>query len=334
MTKETLLHSIEIALREGTITSDDLRGVVGVPAGLPLSHVIDPSKTFNLSGILYYVGAGIAFVGVSIFIGQHWVDLPSILRILVTLGSGLALFSAATLIESAKRLDRVPDAFHFLAGLLIPGGVFVTLDELGFHGSNWGPGLIFLALTLAYVLAYRIFRHNLLLLFAIIYGTAAFFLLTEAMAAGFVSFERNDYLAYRFVGVGATYLMLGYALRILRAKILTPVLYGFGALAVLGGAFALQGWEPTQSIFWEVIYPGLVFGAMFLSIHLRSRVVLFLGAAFLVGDIFKLTDEYFQNSLGWPLMLVLAGFLLIGVGYLVFYLNRKYIQSPTTISQI
>jgi hypothetical protein len=329
MNKETLLHSIETAIREGIITPDDLCVFGANTTALPDPHVSEPSKTFNLSGILYYVGAGIAFIGVSIFVGQHWADLPSMLRILVTLGAGLALFSAATLLESTKRLDRVPDAFHFLAGLLIPGGVFVTLDELGFHGSDWGPGLIFLALTLAYVLAYRIFRHNLLLLFAIIYGTAAFFLLTEAMATGFISFDRDDYLAYRFVGVGATYLVLGYAFRAMLSKILTPWLYGFGALAVLGGAFALQGWQPTQSIFWEVIYPGLVFGAMFLSIHLRSRPVLFLGAAFLVGDIFKLTDEYFQNSLGWSLMLVLAGFLLIGVGYLTFYLNRTYMKNSS-----
>ena len=328
MDKETLLRSVGTAIHDGLITPDDLCAFCAHPVALSESKSTEPSKTFNLSGVLYYVGAGIAFIGVSIFVGQHWEDLPSILRILVTLGAGLALFSAATLLESTKRLDRVPDALHFLSGLLIPGGIFVTLNELGFHGSDWGPGLIFLALTFAYMLAYRFYRHNILVLFSIVYGTFAFFLITGAMAAGFVSFDRNDYLAYRFVGVGGTYLLLGYAFLAMREKILSPWLYGFGALALLGGSFALQGWSPTQSICWEVVYPGLVFGAMFLSIHLRSRAVLFLGAAFLVGDIFKLTDEYFQNSLSWPLMLILAGFLLIGVGYVTFSLNKKYMNRP------
>lgn len=326
MDKETLLQSIDSGLKQGIITTLDLSKFTQTPLVSTQNEAAPASRSFNLSGILYYIGAGIAFIGVSIFVGQHWVNLPSILRILVTLGSGFALFSAATLLESTRRLDRVPDAFHFLAGLLIPGGVFVTLDELGFHGSDFGPGIIFLLLTLAYVVAYRFYRHNLLLFFAIIYGTASFLLITEAMATGFVSFDRDDFLAYRFVGIGATYLVLGYAFRTMLAKILTPWLYGFGALLLLGGAFALQGWSPTQSIFWEIIYPGLVFGAMFLSIYLRSRIVLFLGAAFLVGDIFKLTGEYFQDSLSWPLMLVLAGFLLIGVGYTTFYLNKKYIS--------
>ena len=147
------------------------------------------------------------------------------------------------------------------------------------------------------------------------------------MAKGFVSFDMTDYTAYRFVGIGASFMVLGYAFRVLFTKVITPWLYAFGALAVLGGTFALQGFKPDQSAFWEIIYPGLVFGAMFIAIFLRSRAVLIFGAAFLVGDIFKLTSEYFQDSLGWPLMLVLAGFLLIGVGYLTFYLNNKYLKA-------
>lgn len=324
MEKETLLTSLRTGLQEGVISRADLELVLSSYGGDQVSS--ETSKTFNLSGVLYYVGGGIAFIGIGIFVGDNWDLLSRALRILLTLGAGLAFFTAASLLESTKLTDRVPEAFHFLGGLLIPGGIFVTLYELGFHGSDFGPGFIFLALALCYGLVAHISRHNLLLAFALCYGILAYFLITEAMASGFVSFDRVDYAGYRFVGIGASLMVLGYAFRSLFAKVLTPWLYGFGALAVLGGAFALQGFEPNQSVFWEIVYPGLVFGAMFLAIYLRSRAVLILGAAFLVGDIFKLTSEYFQDSLGWPLMLVLAGFLLIGVGYLTFYLNRKYLK--------
>lgn len=328
MEKETLLTSLRAGLKEGLISPADIALLISQEqnSGEAEGAYMHESKTFNLSGVLYYVGAGIAFLGVSIFIGDNWEDLGSALRILLTLGAGLAFFTAASLLESTKMMDRVPDGFHFLGGLLIPGGIFVTLHELGFQGSDFGPGLIFLVLALSYGLVAHLNRHNLLLAFALCYGTLAYFLITEAMATGFLSFDRGDYLAYRFVGIGASFMVLGYAFRGLFAKLLTPWLYAFGALAALGGAFALQGFEPNQSIFWEIVYPGLVFGAMFLAIYLRSRAVLILGAVFLVADIFKLTSEYFQDSLGWPLMLVLAGFLLIGVGYLVFYLNNKYLK--------
>lgn len=324
MEKETLLTSLRAGLENGLISRADIELLVSQTKGG--REDIPVSKTFNLAGVLYYVGGGIAFIGIGIFVGENWEHLSSALRILLTLGSGLALFTAASLLDSTKLADRIPEAFHFLGGLLIPGGIFVTLYELGFRGSDFGQGFIFLALALCYGLAARVYRHNLLLAFALLYGIFAYFLLTEAMARGFVSFDRGDYLAYRFVGIGASLMVLGYAFRGLFAKVLTAWLYGFGALAVLAGAFALQGFKPNQSIFWEIVYPGLVFGAMFLAIHLRSRTVLLLGAVFLVANIFKLTSEYFQDSLGWPLMLVLAGFLLIGVGYLTFYINSKYLR--------
>jgi hypothetical protein len=325
MEKETLLTTLRAGLRDGVISRADIELLVSQARGS--IDDASASKTLNLSGVLYYVGGGIAFLGIGIFVGDNWEYLSSALRIFLTLGAGLAFFAAASLLESTKLTDRIPEAFHFLGGLLIPGGIFVTLYELGFRGSDFGPGFIFLALALCYGLAAYVYRHNLLLAFALCYGILAYFLITEAMAGGIVSFDRGDYLAYRFVGIGASLMVLGYAFRSLFAKVLTPWLYGFGVLAVLGGAFALQGFEPNQSIFWEIVYPGLVFGAMFIAIYLRSRAVLMLGAAFLVGDIFKLTSEYFRDSLGWPLMLVLAGFLLIGVGYLTFYLNSKYIKT-------
>jgi len=319
MDKNTLLQNITQALRDGIIVPSDLRILME-------AQEVHAPRAFSISGILYYIGGGIAFLGIGIFVGQQWSDLSSFLRILLTLGAGLAFFVAAALLESTKKLDRVPDAFHFLAGLLIPGGVFVTLNELGFHGGNFGPGIIFAMFFLLYVLAYRFMSRNLLLTFSVLYATFAFFLLTSALMGNAPTFNETDYIAYRFVALGASYIFLGYAFRESSRRVLSPFLYGFGALAVLGGAFALQGWSPTQSIFWEILSPGLVFGAMFLAIHIRSRVMLFLGAVFLIGDIFKITQEYFRDSLSWPLLLIFAGFLLIGVGYLTFYLNRKYLR--------
>ncbi len=321
MDKQTLLQQLERALREGLVTPADLRTLME-------TNEPHPSRAFSISSVLYYIGGGIAFLGIGIFVGQQWTDLSAFLRIVLTLGSGLAFFATAVILESTKRLDRVPDAFHFLAGLLIPGGVFVTLNELGFHGGDFGPGIIFTAFVLLYLLAYRFIERNLLVAFAVLYGTFAFFLLSNALMGSTPIIDRGDYLAYRFVALGVSYLFLGYAFDGTVRKVLSPFLYGFGTLAVLGGAFALQGWAPTQSIFWEVLSPGLVFGTMFLAIHFRSRIMLFLGALFLIGDIFKITQEYFRDSLSWPLMLMLAGFLLIGVGYATFYLNRKYMKNP------
>jgi hypothetical protein len=104
-------------------------------------------------------------------------------------------------------------------------------------------------------------------------------------------------------------------------------LYAFGSLGFLGAALALGGWAPEQNVFWELIFPLLVFGIIFLSIYVKSRAFLVFGSLFLIGYIFKLTGEYFSNTLGWPLALVLAGLLIMGVGYYAVRINRQYMKN-------
>lgn len=36
--------------------------------------------------------------------------------------------------------------------------------------------------------------------------------------------------------------------------------------------------------------------------------------------------EYFKDSLGWPLALVISGMMLMGVGFLTFRLKRRYLN--------
>ena len=79
----------------------------------------------------------------------------------------------------------------------------------------------------------------------------------------------------------------------------------------------------------SVIYIGLNFGVLFLSVALKSRAMLVIGSLYLMGYILKITAEYFSDSLGWPISLVIAGFALIAVGYGTFRINQKYIKIDT-----
>ncbi len=98
-------------------------------------------------------------------------------------------------------------------------------------------------------------------------------------------------------------------------------LYGVGALDFLGASLALGGWSPDQNMFWELIFPGLAFGGIFLSTYLKSRVILVICSLYVMAYILKLTAEYFSESIGWAFALVLLGFVLIGYG--AFYVNKK-----------
>lgn len=326
MEKTLLLESLRNSLRDGSITEQELRSLLG-ETGVTTAAEANSDHRVMLSDVLYYVGGGIVFIGIGIFAANHWEDMGSAMRIFVTLGLGIASFISAVLLTKSGKMDRLPDALHLVAGLLIPGGVFVTLDELGFRGGSWGPGLIFLGFTLLYLLAYLLYRRGVLALFGVLYGTFATLLLSSAVIGDLPLFSGDKFAAYRILGIGAAYLFLAYGLVETKLRSLAWWLYGFGALAVLASALWLSGWKPEQSMFWELSYPLLVFGAMFISTKLKSRAMLFFGAVFLVGYIFKITGEYFQDSLSWPLLLILAGFLLMGVGYLTFYLNKRYLKT-------
>jgi len=41
--------------------------------------------------------------------------------------------------------------------------------------------------------------------------------------------------------------------------------------------------------------------------------------------IMKITSEYFSHAMGWPLALVLAGLILIGIGHYTYNLGKKYV---------
>ena len=76
---------------------------------------------------------------------------------------------------------------------------------------------------------------------------------------------------------------------------------------------------------WELLFPGIVFAIMFLSIPLKSRSFLIVGAGYLMAYLEKITSEYFSEGLGWPLALIILGFAIIGVGYYAYHLNKKYL---------
>lgn len=326
MDKKTLFIELENALARGEISSADVTAFLSLRDG----GSVEEKARFNIAHALYYVGGAIIFIGFAVFVGVKWESLSSALRILLTLGSGLAFYAAAVLLSRDVRLGYLPDALHFVGALLIPGGVFITLYEFNVSGNGFGAGFIFLAFAVMYTLSHIIFHRNLLLLFAVIFGLMSYLIITDAMVASSPVFEAGRYAAYRILAAGLAFVLLGKAWSVGLRRVLSGVLFGFGTLGFLGAALALGEWKPTEIVpkLWEIVYPAFSFGAMFLALRLNSRSMLVFGALFTVGYIGKITGEYFAESTGWPLALILIGFALIGVGYLTIFLGRKFMKTP------
>lgn len=324
MDKTTLIAELRAALVEGRLSSSDVRAVLG-ETSVTEGREEGDARHNRAAHLLYYMGGTIVAIGIAVFVSIHWEELSSFLRILLTLGAGLLLYVAAVFLARDGRLGRLPDAFHIAGALLIPGGVFVTLNEMGVVGGDFGTGLIFLGFCLMYLFSFVALRRIILLLFSIIFGVMSYLLVTDALPGATPLFGHLEYNGYRVLVLGAALVSLGYGLSLRSERSLSGILYAFGTLAILGAALALGDWKPSDIIprLWESVYPGLSLGAMFLSLRIRSISMLVFGALFTVGYIGKITGEYFADSTGWPLALILIGAAMIGIGYMTLQLSRK-----------
>jgi hypothetical protein len=291
--KNQILQDITTLAEQKLITKDEIDDAY--QKGIHTN--IDPllTKKLGVSEIISYVGGAIVFLGIAILLGQNWSTLSFATKMIVTMGSATASYIGGVLLSKNEKTEVPGMVFHFLAALVFPLGLYVFFNNSGFDANTaWMQSVISLILFALYGLSYLVFRKSVFIFFAIIFATWLFFAFSSFM---FPDTYPNDFMwkfyEYRILFTGTVYMLLGFVFSKGRHAPLQGFLYGFGVLSFLGAAFSLGGWSPTQSLFWELIYPFLVFGALFLSVRLKSSAFLVCGSIFLMTYILKITAEYF-----------------------------------------
>jgi len=142
-------------------------------------------------------------------------------------------------------------------------------------------------------------------------------------------YDVADLFKWATILLGAAYVLFGYGYLARGAtldsqdekdkKRVQNYFYAFGTLGILGAGISFGG-------VFDIFYIALIFAAFYGSVYLKSRAMLGLGALFLIAHIINLTSQYFVDSIGWPVALIAIGFLIIGVGYLAFYLNKRFVS--------
>ncbi len=276
--------------------------------------------------MLYILGATIVVVGIAFFIFQIWDDIGAVGRIAVTLGLGLLMTAMGSVLLKNKPDEHIGSVFHFLGGMLIPGGAVVTLSELSTPDPTlWPVAITFGVITVFYLLLNSVHRSAILTFFTIGNATAFFYLLVEAIVEG-PSYMHDDLYAYLTMVVGLSYLLLAHSFRDGWNRKLIEILYFFGITGFLGGAFS----QVFDSVPWRMLYFFLVMGGLLLAVFTKNRSILVMSTLFLIAHVSYITSEYFADSIGWPISLVILGFLFIGLGYASITINKKYISESTS----
>lgn len=320
--KQQAISQIQEWMNSGVLDQQDLSNIRTNGENQLLAHRL------HLSEIFYYLGALIIFLGISVLVGQNWEVLNSITRVLLTLGAGVVFYVVGVALVNNKISDKISVPFFLLSGFLIPSGLYILFDSVKvnsfsvwLHAFIWGISFLLFWLSEVY------FRKIILTLFTCVFGLFFFFALTDwVLGTAELKLEYN-YFAYRVLIAGFVYLVIGYIYREnnFRSSLVWFLnLVGLGMF--LGASMYLGGFKPQQNLFWELLFPFLSFGAIYFSMILKSRVYLIIGTLFLMGYFSKITAEYFSDSLGWPITLIIIGLLMIGIGYWSVQINRKYLK--------
>jgi len=327
MDREELLKELSARIDAGEISQEEVNSRIGSPVPTPTASQSSPTETkkpfhFSVNKILYFIGAAIVIIGVAIFIFQIWDSTNSFIHIAVTLGLGLLLTAVGSALLKQKPEDHIGPVFHTLGGVLIPTGVAVTLLEFNIT-NGWAITAGFAGIFVFYLLLSQIQKHAILTFFAILSGTATIILLHSTITNG-TSLDiwgRGTSYQYLSMVIGVSYVLLARSFRGTQNEQLTGILHFLGSLMFLSSAFSLV----ISSTIWELVYFLVVFGGIFLAVFLKSRSILALSTLFLLIHVSYITGKYFADSIGWPVSLVILGFLFIGLGYMSVTINKRYI---------
>ena len=326
MNKEELLQELSTKISTGEISREEMISRFSLaPATQRVvgEENAKSSTPFSVTKMLYVLGGAIVVIGIVIFVSQIWDDIGSFARILVTLGLGFLITAIGSMLLKSKPEDNIGTVFHFIGGMLIPGGAIVTLYELNVDFvSLWPVAITFGAIFAFYLLLNSVHKNAILTFFAIANGTAFVYLVVEAIVDG-PFYRHEDLYAYLTMVIGASYLLLGHAFRDGWNKKLIGVLYFFGITGFLGAAFS----QVFDSVPWQMLYFLIVIGGLFLAVYMKNRSILVMSTLFLIAHVSYITSEYFADSLGWPISLVILGFVFIGLGYVSVNINKKYIAN-------
>src|SRR5690242_15330401 len=123
MEKNDILEGVRSLVTGGVLTKKELMDVYTQAVQDKTDTLSNPQS--RLSAILYFVGGIIVFLGITILVGQNWSYFNNTSKILVTLGSAIAVYIMGLLFSRYQNLDVISQAFYFISGLIAPLGITI-----------------------------------------------------------------------------------------------------------------------------------------------------------------------------------------------------------------
>lgn len=329
--KQTLV-SLEVLASKGLISREQ---VLSVFPKEPKKNQVNFDQKISLQKITYYIGGLIVLMGIVVFVAQFWSEMDQFAKVFITLGSAVSAYSLGYYFFHSTPSKEFGLVFFVISIALFPLGLATTIDSMGISSLEpAGMSLNAALLFLIFLSSYMALRANLFLPFSVFAGSFFFFSFTDLLFKDL--YLGSEFFNYRFLILGTSYLALGYYFGQNNKRFMVNIMYVFGLLMLLGSSLALQGFRDSNpNYFWQAVYPGLLMISYWLSVRLQSKAFLLMATIFTFLEVIKLTIEYFSDSIGWSLSLIIAGLIVMGAGYISFELHKKFFaRTPTNLDNI
>jgi hypothetical protein len=278
----------------------------------------DPAFVARRSGgalarLFGYIGGAFVFAGLAIYVGMRWDDLGSMGRVLLTLGPGFCTFVLALVCSTQPSFERAATPLFLVAALLQPTGILVMLSEYS-RGGDPIYGVLFMNVVMAVqqVSALAARRRTVLAFTSVVFVFGLFATAFDILGVG------TDLTG---LVIGTSLVSVAWALDRSRHASLSGLVYFVGAAIFLSAAYDALRRTPI-----EVMFVALACGVVALATVARSRALLLVGTVALISYIGYFIAEHFSNNLNAPILLMIIGFVLIGVGAAAVRINNRYIK--------
>jgi hypothetical protein len=293
----TLMKEYEISLHELSESQNQNPDVQG-------------SNTI-IKKLFAFIGGIFILSGLGIYISQHWSEMNSAARIIITFGTGIALFVFAIIGSREQKYAKILTPLFLLAALFELIGMFVTINELfpRGHDLRYAALVVFGTLFLQQIFTFWKTPRTSLIFISLLFGYAFYSIAFNLM---WVASDTVSTL------LGASLICISYGLDQTSHRAIAPFWYLFGSIIFLYGVFSL-----CQNTRVELLYIGISTLIIYLSTIVRSRTLLFSGTVSLIGYIGYFTSKHFVNSIGWPISLILFGLIMLGISAAAFNIGKK-----------
>lgn len=300
MNRQDAINHIRNLMTAHNITADDLTDSA-------------PMRTQGIQKMFYYLGGLLIFSGLGVFISMFWNNFGISFQVLSTFGIGFVVFIMALIACRDQRYDQLATPLFLISSFMQPFGLLVWIAHMS-SGGNPAMALLFISgfMLLQQIPVFIRFRRT-----ALVFTMLFFFGLLVTNL-----FDLLNILAPMFpwvgLGIGTSFLMICIALAKTRHRAVTGFWFLVSSLAVI-----ISFWDIVENSIYEIFYLGLCAYLVHLATQVSSRALLFISSASILWYIGMFTHEHFQDTLGWPIVLMITGISFIAIGGLVLKLTKR-----------